>query len=194
MAPKPGVGACDMSYGASTKGFSPGANTGGGGGGGGNCGVWVGVFGEESCSDSGDRSTSIGSGLMVPPEAFRCVGAVVSEATSVAPSLIAESPSWADSANGDLKVGDLMYVAWLDVLDLIEILDLSSARDVDRETNDVLDLGRSSLRCSLLLDLAEAGVPERCSLGPERFVSGGLGGRSSGRALLLRDDEDFRTG
>jgi hypothetical protein len=79
----------------------------------------------------------------------------------------------------DLDVGGLTKVAWLDTLDLVDSLDLSSWRELDRSRPDALDLGNSE--------------PSSRNFGLEfllgRFfsldksVSGGLGGRAS-----LRED------
>lgn len=75
--------------------------------------------------------------------------------------------------------GDFIYVAWLDVRDLTDSFDLSSFFEVDRDSHEVRERGLSP-SCSLSLDLPEEGVPDLLrSFCSERFVSGGLGGRSS---------------
>lgn len=78
---------------------------------------------------------------------------------------------------GGLNAGDLTNVAWLDVLDLVDILDRSSALEVGLELVDIRDRGLSSS-----FPRKELAAPLLLS---SRLVSGGLGGRSLLREAVL---------
>lgn len=93
-----------------------------------------------------------------------------------------------------VSVGARRYVAWLDdALDFVETLDLSSCFEDALDSHDVT-VERTPpppppSASSRSRDLVEVGVPELLrSLGSDRFVSGGLGGRS---LLLRRLEDDF---
>lgn len=150
--------------------------------GGGNWVVAVGVFGEDSCTDSGESSASR-LGILddfVDADLFGGTDVVDDWAPAVLTSLRLEAVSSIISTPSvGLNLVDLTYVAWLDVLDLMDSFDLSSCREPDREMSDVLDLGRSeSSERSFEVD----DLPCRF-FSLDTSVSGGLGGRSS-----LRDD------
>lgn len=153
---------------------------------GGNRNVWVGVFGDESAADSGDESVSRGGGggLYVLVDGVR-LGSV--EATEDSPSPLPEPAALWMPKLGGMTVGDLTKVAWLDVL---ETLDLSSFLDVEPDTQELRDLGRSSLASSL----TDKGVPDRRLLFCEaKSVSGGVGGRLlAAEDALLEEVELFR--
>lgn len=148
----------------------------------------VGVFGEDSCTDSGESSASK-LGILDDFVEVDLLGAteVVDDWTpAVLTSLRLEMVSSVTcTSGGGFTVDDLIYVAWLDVLDLMDNFDFSSCRESDRETPDVLDLGRSepSDRSLKLADLLGR------FFALDRSVSGGLGGRSSLRDDLLLSSE-----
>lgn len=131
----------------------------------------VGVFGdEESCADSGESSRiSLESGgRSVCPDTDRLVARLILDAGRGPRSLLVV-PSSGTSTYGVLNAVDLTKVAWLEVLDFVESLDLSSVADdglgvVDKRDRDPSSpFTRDELAPRLL---------------PSRLVSGGLGGRS----------------
>lgn len=148
----------------------------------------VGVFGEDSCTDSGESSASK-LGILddfVDADLLGGTDVVDDWTPAVLTSLRLEAVSSIISTPSiGFNLDDLTYVAWLDVLDLMDSFDLSSCCEPDREMPDVLDLGRSesSDRSFEVEDL-----PCRF-FSLDRSVSGGLGGRSS-----LRDDCLFSFG
>lgn len=71
-----------------------------------------------------------------------------------------------------------MVVARLEALDFIDIFDLSSCFEPDRDILDLLDLDLSRPESWSSLNLAEDVLP-RLFFSPDKSVSGGLGGRPS---------------
>jgi len=135
--------------------------------GGGNCGVCVGVFGDESGADSGELSTSIGGGL---PDVLR-LAVAVEGGTEVA--VVVDSAAIVEALTVDASTVE-SSLGTLETFDAL--LDLASDFDLDiRE--EFLELGRPSSKRSP--SFTDAGVPDL--LFADRSVSGGLGGLSSFR-------------
>ena len=136
----------------------------------------MGVFGDESATDSGEESTSSGGGgLATLPDALRLGRTEVAAESTVEALVTSDGAPFALSPRAGGCVGR-MNVRWLDArLDAIEIFDFP-ALDVDLETyEESLELGLSSpCRSSSLTD---AGVPDLFFC-PDKSVSGGEGGLS----------------
>lgn len=132
-------------------------------------------------TDSGEKSAgSMGDGRTIEP--FRRGRAVeVEPGSTVDASVISddgtrESCTRESSPRGTRTdgAGRMTKVAWLDTL---EMRDLFSCLDVDRDTHEPRDDGRVS-GVSTSFSFVDTGVSGRF-LCPDKSVSGGDGGRSS---------------
>jgi hypothetical protein len=103
--------------------------------GGGNCGVCVGVLGDESWADSGDEYVSKGGGLLAESSGCACFGATdvrlesPDEAFASRPSPIGCDSPPSVVGFGNFSLGDFRAVLAFEALDFVDTLDLTSRID-----------------------------------------------------------------
>ena len=110
----------------------------------------VGVLGDESCTESGESSASIGLGtreILVDTERFGGTEVAADRAPAVLSSLRRDTSSSTGctvGGGGGSRVGGWRKVAWLEAFVLVDSFDLSSSRlELDLDIPDVLELGLS---------------------------------------------------
>jgi hypothetical protein len=154
--------------------------------GGGNCGVCVGVLGDESWADSGDEYVSKGGGLLAESSGCACFGATdvrlesPDEAFASRPSPIGCDSPPSVVGFGNFSLGDFRAVLAFEALDFVDTLDLTS---FVRPNQEFLDTGLGSISLSSCSFDFRLGV---AFLSCENSVSGGLGGLASLVTFPLR--------
>jgi hypothetical protein len=135
--------------------------------GGGNCGVWVGVLGDESCAESGEEYVSKAAGLCSDVSGWGPLGAtdVTFESTrdpvfpSLFPSPFACSPSTV-VASGFLDA--LTAVLAFEFLDFTDTFDLTPLSFLVLPKKEFLELGLDSVSSSSCNFVILVGVAFRC--------------------------------